>query len=202
MADKDDDRDEHDYEMREPDFGRVLDIHSRADQRDGVGRTEHGDPIRWGSGADILIASTNTIVYSEQIVRVDREKAYPCNWQMIGTLMVPNDFAASPISDLNWVAYLELIMGVGQIMITHIVNLRALIELACPAALLPLGEAYYIPQQLGGSQVFPWILPGGIVAKSVQARAFFGVNTEAPMVTPATLRVAAEISPYNSGDKA
>jgi hypothetical protein len=199
----DDERDEHDYEMREPDFGRVLNVHSRADQRDGSTFTEHGDPVRWGSTAEVslTLADENRPVYSEQIVRVDRKNAYPCNWQMVGELVVPAAWADSPTTSLQWFALLEIIMGTGQTVVTQNVNLRALIDLAVPPALLATGQSWYTPRGVGGSVGFPWVMPGGLVGKSIQVRAIFLVAPEFGLA-PANVRISAEVSPFNAGDKA
>jgi hypothetical protein len=198
------DRDENDdFDMREPQWGRALGTHSRADQRDGSNLTEHGDAIRWGAAAEVLIPATNQIIYSEQLIKVERETPYPANFQMVGTLTVPADWAASLTPALEWAAYLELIMGVGQTRLTHIVNLRALMDLAVVPALLPTGQSYYLPNPAGSGFAFPWILPGGILAKSLQMRAFFvAAAGESTVSTPATLSITAAVSPYNAGDSA
>lgn len=200
----DDERDEEhgDYEMREPNFARVLNVNSRADQRDGRNHTEHGDPIRWGAGADVRVEQSNAIVYTEQIIRVDRITPYPCNWQMVGTLAMPLAWYGSPLESQEWAGYLEILMGTGQTMITHIVNLRALINLAADPSMLETGKNWYLPQLMGANAVLPWVLPGGVIGKSIQVRGMFVGLFGETGINPATLRLTAEVSPFNAGDRA
>jgi hypothetical protein len=91
-------------------------------------------------------------------------------------------------------------MGIGQAVVTHRVNLRALLELAVPPTLYASGQSWYLPQPNGDRLIVPWVLPGGIVARSLSVGALFMVASgEAPLALPQTFTIACALSPFAAG---
>lgn len=178
----------------------INEVNSRAEQRSEENHTGLGDPTRWGSDEPITVGAPDVLAWSPQLVRVQAEDAYPRNWQLIGTLSITSEMLSSVTADLEWFAVLELTMGIGQGVVRHLVNLRALLDLASDPALYATGNPWYLPIDQGGSEaIMPWILPGGITARSVQARVGIIILGDTPIVVPTTRRIACAISPYAVG---
>lgn len=190
-----------------PDWERSL-VSSRAVEQDDAQHTGLGDPTRWGAETTLTAASVGATVWSPQLLRVQAHDAYPRNWQITGTVqtaaaLVSNIYAVQLVENtpVNWTAFLELEMGIGQAVVRHWVNLRGLISLALAPSLLPQARNFYYP--VGGPDTFtlPWILPGGVVARSLAAR--IGVQLisagESTLDTPQRFDIAASCSPFAVG---
>lgn len=177
-------------------------VNSRAEQRGQENHTGLGDPLRWGTSAEIDVKAVENNYgvtfkyYSQMLARIMTDDPYPRNWQIVGTLDVPSDWATSPIEDLKWLAILDLYMGVGQATIHHRVNLRALINLAMPPALIASIGTYYYPVQNGNRVSFPWILPGGVTARALQARVAVSAQAGADPVAVGLVGVSLAVSPF------
>ena len=180
-------------------------VHSRAQQQDPESQTGLGDPTRWGSEASLVVNAYNAIVWSSQLLRVQSDDAYPRNWQMIGTVETDTATLLSPLAiEVRWVAILEVLLGVGQAVVRHQINLRALLNLACDPSLILAAQNWYYPAGLLENSPRPagaWVLPGALVARSLSARVGIAViNTEStPLTLPQSFSVTATLSPYAPG---
>jgi hypothetical protein len=182
-----------------------IEVRSRAGDNTGEGHTALGDPTRWGSTVDTVVATNVVPVFSHQVVRVQAADAYPRNWQMTGTLDISSEMYGSLTTDLQWTAYLEILQGQGQAQVLQWVNLRALMDLAVTPSLVATGESWYVPA--GGSAgprvTVPWVLPGGLVANVLNVRAVYQISGEgeAPISIPQTLSLTALVSCFAAGHK-
>lgn len=195
-----DESDDDEFPADNVDWARELDIESRATSQSSTKHTGLGDPTRFGASQQVTISAYDTDVYMGQILRVDAADAYPRNWQMVGALVINQEMFDSPAADYGWLAYLDIAMGVGQAMVQHRVNLRALLDLAITPGLYSANSSWYAPVAQGSQAVVPWILPGGLVGKALNVRMGFRAPAGDLQITlPVTIGATALISPYAAG---
>ena len=177
-------------------------VSSRAQEQDPEAFTGLGDPTRWGSQSTISVDAYNVPAYSEQLVRVQADDPYPRNWYLVGSLEVSNDMAQSPTTALGWYAGLSIDMGIGQAVITHQLNLRALIDLCFPPALAAANGTWYYPIPMAGRWLFPFVLPGGLVARTLSIRSYMMlVSGEAELPLGQVVTTSIAVSPFAAGHK-
>jgi hypothetical protein len=179
-------------------------VHSRAQQQDPESQTGLGDPTRWGSEASLVVNGYNSVVWSSQLLRVQSDDAYPRNWQMIGSVETATATLLDPLADLRWIAILEVLLGVGQAVVRHQLNLRALLNLACDPTQILTGLNWYYPAGLIDNAPRPagaWVLPAALVARSLSARVGIAVisGEGTPLTLPQSFSVTATLSPYAPG---
>jgi len=179
-------------------------VHSRAQQQDPESQTGLGDPTRWGSEASLVVNGYNSVVWSSQLLRVQSDDAYPRNWQMIGSVETATATLLDPLADLRWIAILEVLLGVGQAVVRHQLNLRALLNLACDPTQILAGLNWYYPAGLVDNSPRPagaWVLPAALVARSLSARVGIAViqGEGTPLTLPQSFSVTATLSPYAPG---
>lgn len=185
--------------MRPVNWGPALNVRSRAQDQTGASDTALGDPLRWGAVVDAPITNAaEQIVESPQIVRVQCADHYSRAWTLVGTLKAStalwaygNDGDPAPL----WLAVLQLQMGVGQNVITHNFNLRAICDADAPYYYdFPLTLVPGPPPPL----VRPFVIPGAVIANVVNLRIIhIVVNVAGP--TPETIQTAVQLAPFNAG---
>jgi hypothetical protein len=175
-------------------------VNSRAMVQSPDLQTGLGDPSRWGSRETLIINAHNVEAYCGQLVRVQVEDPYPRNWYLTGTLEISFAMAASPIEDGDWSAYLDVEMGIGQASVTHRLNLRALIDLCIRPDLALTNQGYYYPMVIGDRASYPFVLPGGLTARTLNVRAACAlINVESPIPLGQTVAVNVAVSPFSAG---
>jgi len=156
----------------------------------------------WGASDSHDVTINNTVVTSEQLVRVQAADNYARNWQLIGTLSADPAVWSSVTANGQWFALLQLTMGVGHTTLIHRVNLRALIDLAVSPVLAPTFNEWYVPVPEGKNVSYPWILPGGVLCNSLSAQILIlpRLDAEAPDFTlPQRFSMSAMIAPFSAG---
>ncbi len=185
-------------------------VSSRAQVQDARQFTGLGDPTRWGAEESVAVTVANSIAnpkYTQQLVRMQALDPYPRNWQLIGHVELSGpmleELLATPSTEQpKWVATLEITMGIGQAIVLHRVNLRALLLLALGATPPTLNtNAWYLPEYNGDRFRVAWVLPGGVVGRTVSVRAAFAVagGGEDDLALPQSISVACALSPFAAG---
>jgi hypothetical protein len=145
-----------------PDWERYQ-VRSRAVDNTGESHTPLGDPTRWGGDYDVTIrgGGLTAQVQSGQIARIQCTDAYSRAWLLAGTVAAaPGTWA---VADADWLAQLEISFGVGQAVVVHLFDMRALCQLA-------LDSLVYLPRSLGALEVRPFVISGGLFGQQVSAR--------------------------------
>lgn len=179
-----------------------LDVESRASSGTGERYTGLGDPTRWGASDQVVVSAYDVDVRMGQLIRVQADDPYPRNWQMLGTLTINEEMFTSPAADYGWLAYLDVTMGTGQTMVQHRINMRALLDLAVTPGLYSTNSSWYAPIADGVTAVCPWILPGGLTARTIAVQMGFRAPSGDSQITlPVTVGAAALVSPFAVGHK-
>jgi len=143
------------------DWDRYIGVRSRAVDGTGETHTPLGDPTRWGAAYEVLVPPNPlTELKSQQIIRAQCTDAYARSWLMCGTLQASTLMWNAPD---NWDAFLDVSFGVGQAVVDHRFDLKALCALA-------LDSLVYVTVVNGNIQTRPWVISGGIFGQQVSAR--------------------------------
>lgn len=181
-------------EMSDPDWGRVL-VPARHQTSADPSHTPLGDPTRWGAQVDQTVpagfAASGGSLVSSQINQVQCLDAYPRSWSIAGTIKALDTFW-TPAPGI-WVSFLEVRMGIGQNIITHRFDLLAVVAADAP---------FYVAEQFSTPPAYsikPFIIPGAVVANSIQTRWFNNYILGADVLTPFVMNIAVQVTPFAAG---
>lgn len=169
--------------IHDPDWGR-FEVKSRA--MGNTATTALGDGTRWGSQVAGTIVAPGPTSFG-QTIWVQTHDPYTRNWQIVGTVTASSLAWVLPLAD--FIIWLEVTMGVGQALVVHQFDIRALINLAAP---------WYTERADNFQIVKPFVISGGLIGRQISARFVFNIPG---LIPPANLPVkcAAMISPFAAG---
>jgi hypothetical protein len=187
--------------------------------RDGVGAPV-GDPTRWGAQVFTALDDNNALVSTPQILQLSTRDGYARSWSLLGTLTLP--LVTWLNADL--IVQLEIVMGVGQVQITHaiLLFLPAITTPPVPQPASPRGGlcltqyyAYGGPYNGIGeassagllqNQARAFAVVGGLVGQSISIRATYQIQGATATGLPPTpglptvSRLALIVTPYAAGE--
>lgn len=174
-----------------------------------------GDATRWGAtipqhfpGAANLAESPGLRIVTDQVLSVSCRDAYPRAWSIMGTVSAPTDLWALPdglgLGEFG-VAFV-VTAGLGQATITHVINIRAVIDADAPFyypsdfAGLPPGQGSFFPE----ARTRPFTIPNAVFGNKVNARLITSYFFPAGPVPFAAADVVTTLllSPYSPGVEA
>lgn len=184
--------------IHDPDWGRFGIEHPNASK-------PVGDPTRWG--AQVFTALTDAlitagVINTSQILQVQTRDGYSRSWALLGTLSLPGVQWNAVGSTLH--VQLELTMGVGQVQITHVIELFNAFTTPysglCMSQHFSQGGPYSGTFETStGIESRAFAIIGGLVGQSISVRGVYG--GAAPVAgLPATSRLGLIVTPYAAGE--
>jgi len=138
-------------------------------------QTALGDPMRWGGRVNVTCNLIGQFAATEAIVRAQCKDPYGRQWALCGNLEA--DAALWDATNDEWAAFLDVILGVGQMKLAQSFDLRALVNLASP---------WYGVRRNGTRLIKPWFIDGGLVGAAIDANPRY-ILVDPPIVGTTTV---------------
>lgn len=163
--------------LSEPQWGSVLDLHSRARQGAQQAIKPVGDPLKWGGTSRVLLtpdaAIPVNVVTTPEFVRMQAIDTYSRSWSLLGSLELPvATWAAFDAGVTFVVPFLEISQGVGQTTLVQALKINELTVIGA-AVYQPVFNVQYFAGGTPTREARSFAAIGALVGRAISMRMIY-----------------------------